>query len=195
VPAPRVCRSCGAAIGPDIRWCTKCYAAVTEFAPRETTQGGVVGMPRHDVRYSRWAAGPLTFGPVGRLAATACVIALGPWSVFGSIAFANPFFIWYLGAYTIAATLVLKHVWARVAVPPSSREPRSPRPSRLIGRYPWLATPVAPPRFVVLGGLALVAIAILAVAWLYGDTQARYGLAFVGVVLGAGTLTAWLAGI
>jgi hypothetical protein len=138
---------------------------------------------------------PLTFGPAGRLIATACVIALGPWSVFGGISFANPFFIWYLGAYAIAATLVLRHVWARVAVPPASREPSSDKPSLLIRRYPRLASPIEPQRFAVVGGLALVVIAILATAWLSGDTHTGYALVFLGVLLGAGTLIAWLAGI
>src|SRR5207247_253900 len=114
--------------------------------------------------------------------ATAGVIALGPWSVFGGVSFANPFFIWYLGAYTIAATVVLKHVWARVAVAPVSREPRSPRPSHLVRRFPWLATPIEPRRSIIVGGVAAAALAILAVAWLHGDTQTRYGLAFVGVL-------------
>jgi hypothetical protein len=195
MPAPRVCRICGAAIGPDIRWCGQCYTPVTEFAPRTTTPGGVVGVPRHKVRYSRWASGPLTFGPAGRLIATASVIALGPWSVFGGISFVNPFFIWYLGAYAIAATLVLRHVWARVAVSSASFEPSSSRQSRLIRRYPGLATPIEPQRFVVVGSLALVALAILATAWLGGDTQTRYALVFLAVLLGAGTLIAWLAGI
>jgi hypothetical protein len=65
----------------------------------------------------------------------------------------------------------------------------------LVRRYPWLATPIEPHRSIILGSLAVAALAILAVAWLNGDTQLRYGLAFVGVVLGGGVLTAWLAGI
>jgi hypothetical protein len=79
MPAPRACRSCGAALPVDIRWCTRCYEPVRELTPRAPIhEGDFVGSPVHErgdiPRWSRWKKTATTFGPRGRLVATALLL-------------------------------------------------------------------------------------------------------------------------
>lgn len=81
MPVGRNCRSCRAALPPDIGWCTTCYAPVRAFAARPPLheRGSFVGAPTPDVKTSRWRAGPTTFGPVGRIAWTVGLLLFFPW--------------------------------------------------------------------------------------------------------------------
>jgi hypothetical protein len=91
--APRACRSCGAPLPRDVRWCLRCYTPVAELTPRERQLPPVEHAedpppwanrsPLRDNRgtpptYSRWRAGPTTFGPVGRIAITVVVLLVFP---------------------------------------------------------------------------------------------------------------------
>lgn len=182
MPAPRTCRSCGADLAPDIRWCTRCYAPVTEFAARERLHDGYVGAPRTEMRTSRWRAGPLTFGPIGRLLATAIVVLMGPW---GSISL---FTLLYAPVWIAVAVIVLRQIWRPETIDPDEPPTRS---QRFRERHPFLGRPI--------GGRAFTsgAIALSMAAWVTGivvmDTAGRVILVAVAAIIGVGLLIAWLA--
>ena len=75
---------CGSDLSADVRWCTRCYAPVTEFAPRERLHEGFVGKPWHDHddsgHWSRWEKSPTTLGPGARLGGTIFILA---WLISG----------------------------------------------------------------------------------------------------------------
>lgn len=81
MPIGHFCRSCGAALRPDLGWCATCYAPVTPFAARPPLHepGTLVGTPMSDVRTSRWRAGPTTMGPIGRIVWTVGLLLIFPW--------------------------------------------------------------------------------------------------------------------
>ena len=133
MPAPRTCRECGAALSPDLRWCGRCLAPVVEFAPRARLEGGFVDTPRHDVHYSRWKAGPTSFGPVGRILATLLVILLGPWTT-------SAFAILYAPAWIIVAAISLKSIWKSEQVVESTSGEGWRERNR--GRYPVMFKPI-----------------------------------------------------
>jgi hypothetical protein len=116
MPAPRACRSCGADLAPDVRWCTFCFAPIAEFQQRPSTPEGFVDFPRHDVRYTRWRGGPLTFGPIGRLGITV-TLALGFAVAFWPMGTAFwGLGLWFLLGYSMFSAIVLRAVWRRMPV-------------------------------------------------------------------------------
>jgi hypothetical protein len=184
MPAPRNCRSCGATLPPDVRWCNQCSEAVREFSARAPLHDGdYVGIPRHDVHTSRWAASPTTFGPTGRLIVTAGVVGLLVVGLFWTGA--TPFGLWFL-AWSIVAGFVLRQTWqaVRVDVDPDGLRMRFGR------RFPRLAAPL-PLRSVV----AVVGVCLLlatAYGWTTGDSLARFGIVIVAVMLGLTAILLWL---
>jgi hypothetical protein len=156
-----------------------CGEAVREFAPRELAVGGLVYAPPKRPRTSRWRAGPTSFGPLGRLVATALVLLFAPW---------NAFFMMLV--YVPVATLVLRHVWKAERV--DDEEP-PPRLRRIVAeRAPWLARDVGRVTLTVVAGLALVGVVV---AWQSQDTGLRYLMAFAGATVGLGFVWAWLSGL
>ena len=81
MPIGRNCRSCGAALPPDLSWCTTCYTPVTPFATRPPLHepGTFVGSPIRDYKMSRWRSGPTTMGPLGRIGWTIGLLLFVPW--------------------------------------------------------------------------------------------------------------------
>ena len=81
MPIGRLCRSCGAALPPDLRWCAMCFAPATPFAARPPLHepGTFVGTPMRDHKTSRWRSGPTTMGPLGRIGWTVGLLLLFPW--------------------------------------------------------------------------------------------------------------------
>ena len=164
MPIGSTCRSCGAALRPDLAWCGTCNARVTTFAARPALHepGSYVGTPMPDVRTSRWHAGPTTWGPVGRLVATGLLLLIFPWG---------------------AIVLPLRSIWRKTRVaedaPPTALDrfrERHPVLGRELRLAPWAKVAV-----VALGGLGAIA------AWLTLDTVDR--LVWIGViVLAVGSL-------
>jgi ribosomal protein L40E len=89
VTAPRVCRRCGAALSPNVMWCTLCYEPVRQLTPRDRqlpTPPDLVPIDPAEVRsdhvwirvskgnYSRTAGGATSFGVMGRVILTAFVL-------------------------------------------------------------------------------------------------------------------------
>jgi len=63
--------------------------------------------------YSRWRAGPTSFGPVGRISITLVVGFFG-WVTFYAFRFVDgPLVIGDVGIYAVGAFFVLRHVWKR----------------------------------------------------------------------------------
>jgi hypothetical protein len=182
--APRVCRSCGADLAQDVRWCTFCFAPITEYAPRERLHDGFVGTPQPEVRSSRWRkAGSLSFGPVGRVLITAFVLLMGPSTV-------SFFSLFYLPIWLGLSIVVLRQVWTRVPIdanaPPTTTE-------RFRERHPILGlridgTSVA----IVLGALLLLTIATL---MLRANTAGFYGLVVLVATVGLSAFIAWVADV
>lgn len=196
MPTPRTCRTCQAALSPDIRRCTRCSAPVTQFSARPTRAGGFVGTPRHDVLTSRWRGNTVTFGPVGRVVITSITILLGPWTLFGGFQMANPFFLWYLFGYLIAAVMVLKQSW--VAVPVSRSEDSLGSAAHrgwMKTHVPQLFEGVTIPRGAALSCILAVLACVAVVGWLRGDTLVRYSLFAIGGMSVSGLVLAWLSGL
>jgi hypothetical protein len=190
MPAPRSCRSCGAELPPDLRWCTRCYAPTTEFAARARLHDGFVGTPSHEIRTSRWRRTATTFGPSGRLAITGLValfVPIGFWTM-GSAFW--PLGLWFLLGYALFASLVLRSVWRPVRITEDDEAARVP-PWKL--RHPVLGRELAVPR-----GLARVAGAasIVALGWAAvtsGDELHRFFALAAILIFGLGfVLARWL---
>lgn len=70
------CANCGAALAAEAEWCGQCLAPVK----KEPQMSGYlranlkVEAPPIDMTYSRWKAGPESFGPVGRSFLTVLLI-------------------------------------------------------------------------------------------------------------------------
>ncbi len=75
------CERCGAALGPDFEWCGQCLAPVRRPRPSagaavsagslySRTKMGPNTAPEHPPEYSRWKAGPESFGPAVRVLLT-----------------------------------------------------------------------------------------------------------------------------
>lgn len=179
--APRVCRSCGADLALDVRWCTACFTPITEFAARPATPVGFVEVPHHHVRTSRWQGGEMTFGPVGRIVATTVVLLMGPWA---NVSF---FTLFYGPIWLGVAVICLRHIWQRRAL--EAGAPATPG-ERFRERHPMLGARIDS------RGVALILSAMFACAWLFGmirsDTTGRFVLI---VVAGAGALAAFIAWI
>ncbi len=196
MPAPRECRSCGSDLSPEVRWCIHCYAPVTEFAARPASApGNFVDVPRHDMAYSRWTKSATSFGPRGRVIATLLVIACGPWTLYGGFQIANPFFLWYLLGYMIAAVLVLKHIWVRVPISEGTDGSAPKGRYAFHGRLAWLSRRVAIPPRLVLIFLGLILIGAVVALGLQGGSESRYALVVLGTMTGVGVVLAWLSGI
>jgi len=189
--APRTCRDCGAALPPSVRWCLQCYARVQELSPRPRTEGTYVGSLQPETRYSRWRAGPLTFGPAGRIAITVLVVLFGSGIVVGGF---NPASLWFLSGYVTAATLILKQTWTKVRIPDADAEAESGRPpSPSQTRHPVLFRRVDP-------RILFGAIGLIAAAAVFGAVRSKgaYELFLpiaALVTLAVGLFLAWLSGI
>jgi hypothetical protein len=183
VPAPRVCRDCGAALSPDVRWCTECFQPITEFAARERSAGST-GTPIHDVRSTRWKkAGPLSFGPLGRVLITIFVLLMGPSTV-------SFFSLMYLPVWLGVSVVVLKQVWRRMPLaadePPTTAE-------RFRERHPTLGFRFDARSIAIVGGaLLLIGLVVL---MLLADTAGFYALVGVCSILGLAVFIAWVADV
>lgn len=182
MPAGRDCVRCGQVLGSDVRWCLACYEPVREFTPRpEGVLGGFVGDPVPDRSTSRWAASPTTFGPAGRLAVTAVVLAVGAAELL--VLGTTPFGLWFLLGFAIIAAFVLRSTWRPVPV----QTPDPGRVGALARRMPRLAVPV--PRW---GWLVLAVVALIGAAfawWTLGDVD-RFFVAAGAIAFAVGCLLA-----
>jgi hypothetical protein len=183
MPIGHLCRSCGAALPPDFRWCATCYAPVTLYSAREPVHEpvGYAGRPMPTPRTSRWRSGPTTFGPVGRILSTVAVAMFFPWWGLGG----NPFFLWSSMGWLGMAGIVLRSVWKRERIV----DPSPTRLEELRAHHPFLA------REIRLSGTARAVVVVLAVggaaaAWLAFDTGARFYSAVVLIVAGEGIFLA-----
>lgn len=122
------CRRCGAQLSPGLAWCGRCYAPV----PAREEASEIPVWVRSQMRdrgpqtapvYSRWKAGPTSFGATGRILETVGVI-LGvivgyPMTRGGMVAAigmdipGTPFMIGYGVVATIAAVWLFTRIWKR----------------------------------------------------------------------------------
>jgi hypothetical protein len=158
MPIGTTCRACGAALPPDLGWCARCYTPVTTFAARPPLHepGTYVGVPRPDVRASRWRGGATSMGPVGRIVTTAVLFLLLPW--------------W-------ALALPLRSVWRRTRVHPGAPPTAL---DRLAERHPLLGRRLALPPWAKLAVVALGVAGAVAI-WLSMDRVDR--IVWVGMIV------------
>jgi hypothetical protein len=189
--APRACPSCGAPLPTQVRWCLRCFATVRELTPRERqlppldrVEDPPAWVPRSPLRdadaapptYSRWHAGPTTFGPAGRIAVTVILVVFFPWDAIVSF---NPLRLWFMLGYTIFAVFVLRSTWRRGRVLVERRPSESVR-TRINTRAGALSRPVN--ARIVVAAVAIVVVGALAYAWTHADALGRYGMTAVAVV-------------
>jgi hypothetical protein len=180
--ASRNCRNCGADLSPDIRWCTTCYEPSRELSPRAAVHDGdFVGSPIHEggqiPRWTRWASTATTFGPWGRVGATALVFA----TLIPAIAF-NGFI--YAITFPVLAAVLLRGIWAKGWYVPETestkQEPAHAEPQR--------AAPAAPepitPRRIVRWAIVLTA----SIAFAYGNAGIKAAVVSFAIV----ALLVWL---
>ena len=141
-----------------------------------------------DVKTSRWRAGPTTMGPVGRIVATLCIVALFPWGGEDGVSAASAFQLWFLIGWVLLAGVVLRSVWAPTRVAGDAPEGRMERFRRL--------HPVMGRRIALSRGARRIVLLLAAggavVAWLGLDDLNRYVWAAVAISVGlALVLTTW----
>jgi hypothetical protein len=138
--------------------------------------------------YSRWRAGPTTFGPVGRISITLVLLTLFPWDAFFTL---NPMRLWFMLGFSVFASYVLRHTWRRERV---MEEPR-PRVSRgLRARIDARGGPLAyhVDARLLLAAVGLVAAGALVYAWTSLERVGRFGIVAVAVCgLGAVAWSWW----
>jgi hypothetical protein len=118
------CRRCGGPLSTDLDWCPRCFAPVERAAPSP-----ILG-PRLPPReappapvYSRWKAGPTSFGAAGRIALTLLVlfgaVAGYPMSRGEMLAWigidvpGRAFLIGYVVLAGVGAVYLLARIWKR----------------------------------------------------------------------------------
>jgi hypothetical protein len=123
------------------------------------------------------------------------VIAFGPWTLYGGFQIANPFFLWYLMGYMIAAVLVLKQIWVRVPISDETHGTAHSGGHEFQRRLAWLSRGIVIPPRAMLTLLGLMLVGAISVVWFEGNTEARLAVVVLGTMTGVGVLLAWLAGI
>lgn len=99
-----------------MRWCLRCYEPAREFSPRPPLhRGDFVDTPHHFgghvPHWSRWEKGATTFGPMGRVLATAVILG-------GVLAAPGAFAI----AAVIGVPVLLRDIWKKDWVVPDEPE-------------------------------------------------------------------------
>ncbi|HUL85869.1 MAG TPA: hypothetical protein VLX89_10225 [Actinomycetota bacterium] len=120
MPAPRTCRSCGATLSPDLRWCGRCYTPIYELSPRARLHDGdFISAPLaeggHRPHWSRWEKSATTLGPAGKIVASVLVVATLP------LALALGMFL-YAVLFPVVAAIALGSIWARGWIVPDEPE-------------------------------------------------------------------------
>ena len=113
------CSSCGATLKPELSWCWLCLTPVKVPELQPATVGGTSPALAPDEptpQYSRWRAGPTTFGPVGRISITLVVAAVGVLVFFVFRIVDGPIVVADVGIYGVGAFFLLRHVWKRERV-------------------------------------------------------------------------------
>ena len=122
------CRRCGAQLSPELAWCGQCYAPapareeVSEIPLRVRAQMRERASATVPV-YSRWKAGPTSFGAAGRIVQTVGVILgvivgypLARGGILAAIGMdvpGTPFMIGYGIVATCGAVYLLTRIWKR----------------------------------------------------------------------------------
>jgi hypothetical protein len=140
VTAPRVCRRCGAALSPNVMWCTLCYEPVRKLTPRDRqlpTPPDLVPIDPAEVRsdhvwirvskgtYSRTAGGATSFGVMGRVILTAFVLV-------ALAGLASAAFLSFLVGGWLLGIVLIRDIWKKQYVPAQGADPAP------------VATPAAP---------------------------------------------------
>jgi hypothetical protein len=93
------CHACGATLSAETTWCGQCFAprgraatTTTGYAPAPLGGAGVMTRPvpapaalPRTARRSRWRKTQTTFGPVGRVIATVCLVVPFPLFIIAGI--------------------------------------------------------------------------------------------------------------
>jgi hypothetical protein len=127
------CKSCGAALTPDLEWCGRCFAPVArdqpaggEEAPMWIRTQRRERVTFEEAAYSRWKAGPTSFGGFGRILLTLLLLAgavvgypMARGGMFALIGFdipGRPFMIGYAVVAAIVVLFLLTRIWKRARV-------------------------------------------------------------------------------
>ena len=160
----------------DVRWCTRCLEPARELSPRAPVHvGDFVGSPIHEggnvPRWTRWEATATTFGPIGRIVATAVVFG----TLIPALAF-NGFV--YVIVFPVVAVLLLREIWAKGWYVPETESPKDDR--RRSEASPTARAQPEPitTRSLVRWGLALAG----SVAFAYGNNGIKTGVVSFGTI-------------
>lgn len=101
---------------PRCPWCPLTATAPNTNATKQAPTRVFASAPEvpHEFRYSRWAKGPTTFGPMGRVLATLALLV--PLPVL-AMSFAIGIGIAGTGLYCLVVMpLALRHIWAKAKI-------------------------------------------------------------------------------
>lgn len=153
-------------------WCLRCFAPVRSLSPRDPQLPAVRFLAdREPTERSRWKAGVNTFGPGGRIAITALVLILAPWTAnLVVIAVVWP-------CYLILAGLVLRSTWRKDDVQTTTLAHIAATGRPAAEPPPAVATPA--PRSTIVAWVALGVLAGgIAIGW---TLVGQVGHAVVGI--------------
>jgi hypothetical protein len=129
-----LCASCGARLAPDASWCGQCFAPVVHpTAGEEPAEpplwrraGSAARPPNPTPTFSRFRAGPTSFGALGRIVMTVGLLAglvvgypMARGGMLAAIGFdvpGRPFFIGYSVVAGIAGLYLLTRIWKRARI-------------------------------------------------------------------------------
>jgi ribosomal protein L40E len=128
-----LCASCGARLAPDASWCGQCLAQVVRPAADEAAEtplwrraGSAARPPKPTPTYSRFRAGPTSFGAFGRILMTLALLGalvvgypMSRGGMLVAVGFdvpGRPFLIGYSVVAGIAGLLLLGRIWKRARV-------------------------------------------------------------------------------
>jgi hypothetical protein len=119
------CRRCGGPLSADLDWCPRCLAPVERTSPATPILGPRLPAREPPVQpvYSRWRAGPTSFGAAGRIGLTPLVlfgaVAGYPMSRGEMLAWigidvpGTPFLIGYAIVAALGTIYLLSRIWKR----------------------------------------------------------------------------------
>ena len=119
-----VCARCGGPLSAELEWCPRCLAPV-ERAPVSPLVSA--RLPKHEPApepvYSRWKAGPTSFGAAGRITLTLLVLLgsvvgypMSRGGIFAAVGMdvpGTPFLIAYAVVAGLTAIYLIARIWKR----------------------------------------------------------------------------------
>ena len=104
------CRSCGARVAVDAEWCGRCHTPVADPVPPSFARADAYLGPPVPRQFSRWRKSDVTFGPLGRIAASILLCAVPIWWA------ASFSFVMLVMWVFFVSPMVLRSIWRKTQI-------------------------------------------------------------------------------